>query len=363
MIAGWVNAAIEKITVDLVLAELRTCVAATPASPDRPRCSPPSAARRPFCGLSVDPEPGQVLRQLCLQAAELHEMDLAGDFRERLSAYPGLVPQWTSRRPYRALVAEVNGHAGWVNAVALTRDGSVVAGTDDGRIWIWNPSATVAGVVTLGHHDGPVRALAVDKNGCVVSGGHDHRIRLWDPLLMGAEPVELGRHDGAVRALAIDENGRVISGGDDARVLAWDERALEAGPIELGRHAGAVRSVAVSPDGWVVSGGDDHRVRLWNQATPGVIVAQTNRLGGRIMTVAVAPDRSVVVGGTDSVLYRWHHQFSDPLLESDHASARYGRRPAEFGSHHGVVRAVSIVARGKGGQRRRRRPRPAVADS
>ena len=345
--AGWVTAAIEKITVDLVLAELRTCVAATPGFTGPAEMLATVRGQAPLLRSQPHLEPGQVLRQLCLQAAELHEMDLAGDFRERLSAYPGPVPQWTSRRPYRALVAEVNGHAGWVNAVALTRDGSVVAGTDDGRIWLWNPSATVAGIVTLGHHDGPVRALAVDKNGCVVSGGHDHRIRLWDPLLMGAEPVELGRHNGAVRALAIDENGRVISGGDDARVLAWDERALEAGPIELGRHAGAVRSVAVSPDGWVVSGGDDHRVCLWNHATPGVIVAQTNRLSGRIMTVAVAPDRSVVVGGTDSVLYRWHHQFSDPLLESDHALAQYGRRPAEFGSHHGVVRAVSIVREGR----------------
>jgi WD40 repeat protein len=347
---GWVTAAIRTLGVDAVLAELRT---AGPAAPGEPRLAAMHAAVRGQAHHLRDWKavgyPGFVPRQLCLQVtelgeAELYETDLAGDFRERLSAYPGLIPQWTSRRPHRALVAEVNGHAGWVNAVALTPDGNVVAGTDDGRVWIWDPSATAVGVVTLGYHDGPVRALVVDKNGRVVSGGHDHRIRLWDPLLMGAEPVELGQHDGAVRALAIDdENGRVISGGDDARVLVWDEYALEAGPIALGRHAGAVRSVAVGPGGLVVSGGDDHRARLWDQSRPGVIVNQTKRLGGRIMTVAMAPDCSVVMAGTDSMLYRWHPRFSDPLPDSDPPSARSDHRPAEFGSHHNVVRAVSIV--------------------
>lgn len=341
--AGWVYAAIEKITVDLVLAELRTCVAAAPDLLGPAKMLATVRGQASFLRSQPDPEPGQVLRQLCLQAAELHETDLAGDFRERLSAYPGLIPQWTSRRPHRALVAEVNGHAGWVNAVALTPDGNVVAGTDDGRVWIWNPGATVAEVITLGYHVGPVRALVVDKHGRVVSGGHDHRIRLWDPLLVGADPVELGQHDGAVRALAIDEGGRVISGGDDARVLVWDEHALEAGPIALGRHAGAVRSVAVGPGGLVVSGGDDHRARLWDQSRPGVIVDQTNRLGGRVMTVAMAPDRSVVMAGTDSMLYRWHPRSSDPLPDSDPAPTRSDHRPAEFGSHHDVVRAVSIV--------------------
>jgi len=341
--AGWVHAAIEKITVDLVLAELRTCVAAAPDLPGPAKMLATVRGQASFLRSQPDPEPGQVLRQLCLQAAELHETDLAGDFRERLSAYPGLIPQWTSRRPHRALVAEVNGHAGWVNAVALTPDGNVVAGTDDGRVWIWNPGATVAEVITLGYHDGPVRALVVDKHGRVVSGGHDHRIRVWDPLLMGADPVELGQHDGAVRALAIDEHGQVISGGDDARVLLWDEHALGAEPVALGRHAGAVRSVAVGPGGLVVSGGDDHRARLWDLSRPGVMVDQTNRLGGRVMTVAMAPDCSVVMAGTDSTLYRWQPRRGDPRPDSARAPARSDHRPAEFGSHHDVVRAVSIV--------------------
>ncbi len=341
--AGWVHAATEKTEVDLVLAELRACVAAAADMPGPAKMLATVRGQAPFLRSQPDLKPDQILRQLCLQAAELHETDLADDFRERLSAYPGLIPQWTSRRPRRALAAEVNGHAGWVNAVALTPDGNVVAGTDDGGVWIWSPSKTAAEVITLGHHDGPARALAVDKRGRVVSGGHDHRIRLWDPFKAGAEPVELGKHAGPVRALAIDKDGRVISGGDDARVLVWDERAPGAGPIALGRHAGVVRSVAVGPGGLVVSGGDDRRARLWDLSRPGVEVDKTNRLGGRVMTVAMAPDCSVVIAGTDSILCRWHPQVNDPLPDSDPAPAGSDHRPIEFGSHRDVVRAVSIV--------------------
>jgi WD40 repeat protein len=341
--AGWVSAAIGKTEVDLVLAELRACVAAAADLPGPARMLATIRGQAPFLRSQPDLKPDQILRQLCLQAAELHETDLADDFREPLVAYPGLIPQWTSRRPRRALAAEVNGHAGWVNAVALTPDGNVVAGTDDGRVWIWSPSKTAAEVVTLGHHDGPVRALAVDQQGRVVSGGHDHRIRLWDhPLKAGAKPLELGKHAGPVRALAIDEDGRVISGGDDARVLVWDKRAPGAEPIALGRHAGVVRSVAVGPGGLVVSGGDDRRARLWDLSRPGVEVGKTNRLGGRVMTVAMAPDCSVVIAGTDAILYRWHPPVND-LRPGSAPAAPSGHRPAEFGSHRDVVRAVSIA--------------------
>jgi WD40 repeat protein len=340
--AAWVTAAINRITVDLVLAELRTCVAATPgfAGPAGMLAVVRGQASllRSTPGLAYD----QVLRQLCLQAGELHEPGLACEFREPLSAYLGLIPQWTSRRPHRALAAEINGHAGRVNAVALTKNGTVVVGAEDGRILIWNPSATVVEPATLGRHDGPVRALVVDQSGRIVSGGHDHRIRRWDPILTGAKPTELGRHDGPVRALAIDEDGRVISGGDDARVLVWDERGPDAGPTELGRHVGVVRCLAVSPGGWVASGGDDHRVRLWNLANPALLVTQTDPLGGRIMTIAFAPDRTVIAGSTDSVLYRWRPQFSDPTRSTGSADQSH-HRLAELGSHHGAIRAVTTM--------------------
>ena len=342
--AGWVAAAIAQLSVDLVLAELHQCVA------EAPGIHGPTAMLATVRGQAATLrlpglETSQLLRQLCLQATELDEKELAGDIRRRLAAYAGPIPLWSTRRPYRALIAEVNAQAGWVNAVALARDGRVVAGTDDGRVWVWDPSTPSARALTIGRHDGPVRALAVDKDGRVVSGGHDKSVRLWHLDRIDAGRVNLGRHDGAVRAVAFLDADHVVSGGDDWLVRIWSRHGLVAGSTVLGRHAGAVRSVAVDRDGRIVSGGDDGRICLWDPRAPGTALAKMDATTGRIMAVAVAPDNSVIAAGTDCVLYRWYHELSDAHAKPDHV-LQPGGQVAEFGSHHNVVRAVSVVRGG-----------------
>lgn len=340
---GWVTAAIDRIAVDLVLAELRTCVAA-----DRDHRTPHAMlavvrSQAPYLRSLPVLAPGQAARQLCLQAAELDHQDLAAAFRDRLAAYPGLIPLWTSRRQHPALAAEINGQAGWVNAVVLAPDGSVVAGTEDGRIWNWDASTSVSSPVTLGRHDGPVRALAVLPDGRVVSGGHDGRVRLWDLSQPGRDPVDLGQHDGPVRALALHQSGKVVSGGDDARVRVWNPDEPRAAPVELGRHAGAVRGLATDPVGRVISGGDDQRARIWDLNRPEVVLAQTGRLGWRVMAVSAASDRVVMLAGTDFGLYSWHHMLGGT---ADAESPPSGPMVAGVGGHHNVVRALSTTGEG-----------------
>ncbi|HLK72414.1 MAG TPA: hypothetical protein VKU77_02065 [Streptosporangiaceae bacterium] len=340
---GWITAAIDRIAIDLVLAELRTCVAA-----DRDTRAPQAMlavvrSQAPYLRSLPTLAPGQAARQLCLQAAELGHQDLAAAFRDRLVGYPGLVPMWTSRRQHPALAAEINGQAGTVNAVVLAPDGSVIAGADDGRIWSWDASTSVSRPVTLGRHDGPVRALAMLPDGRLVSGGHDGRVRLWDLSQPGQDPSELGQHDGPVRALAFHDSGKVISGGDDARVRAWDTRNPGAAPVEIGRHAGAVRGLATDPAGRIISCGDDQRARIWRLNRPEVFLAQTGRLGCRVMAVSAASDRVVVLAGTDFGLYRWHHMLGGPDAGPGSPS---GPVVAGFGGHHNVVRAISTTGEG-----------------
>ena len=88
-------------------------------------------------------QPGYILRQLWMQAAELVEDDLAEDIRGRLQSRPGacLVPQWTTRRTSRALAGELGRHDGGVLAVAVLADGRVVTGGVDRRVLMWDPAA------------------------------------------------------------------------------------------------------------------------------------------------------------------------------------------------------------------------------
>lgn len=340
---GWIAAAIRQLTVDTVLAKLENCVLESPALEGPGAMRAIVRGQASFLRSAPEIDRGQLLRQLCLQAAELGEQKQAGGFLLLLQSYPGLAPLWSSRRPYRALLAEINGHAGWVNAVAIAPAGRVAVGADDGWVWTWDPSTPSVEPWRLGRHDGPVRALAVLADGRIVTGGQDKRVRAWDPNLLNAEPVDLGTHDGAVRAIAVLDADHVVTGGDDWQVRVWPVGAHGDGAYRLGQHSGAIRALAVTTTGLVASGGDDGQVCLWNPMSPGDPVARTQAIDGRIMTVAVAPDSSLIAGGTDGMIYRWQHRFSvSPEGRADALAERHVDQLVEFGSHRNVVRGISV---------------------
>jgi hypothetical protein len=283
--AGWVDAALQSMGADRVLADLRRAAVADPAdSAVATMLAIVSDQTHHLRLSSLLAEPGYVLRQLCLQAAELGEDRLASDLRARLQSQPdsGPIPIWTTRRTSRALVAELGRHGGWVRAVAGMADGRVVSGGEDRRVLVWDPSRPGTGPVELGRHDSSVRSVAVLANGRVVSGGDDHRVLVWDPSRPGSGPVELGRHDDLVSGVAVLPDGWVVSGGGDGRVLVWDPSRPGTGPVELGRHNDWVSAVAVLADGRVVSGGLDDGVRIWNAATQG----QVAQLGCSVIALA-----------------------------------------------------------------------------
>ena len=338
--AGWVDAAIRSAGVDRVLADLRRAAAAAPAHPavGAMLAAVVGQAHRLRPSQPVD-QPGYVMRQLCLRAAELGEDRLTCDLRARLRSQPGpgLVPLWTTRRTSRALAVVLGRHDGRVRAVAVLPDGRVVSGGwDDGRVLVWDPARAGSGPVELGRHGGTVWAVAVLPDGRVVSGGGDGRVLAWVPAGPG-DPVELGRHDGNVIAVAVLPDGRVVSGGWDGRALVWDPARGGSGPVELGRQAEAVGRVAVLPDGRVVSGGDNGRVLVWDPARAG---SGPVELGGhddpvRVMVaVAVLPDGRVVSGGDDGRVLVW-------------VPARAGSGPVELGRHDGPVFAVAVLPDGR----------------
>jgi WD40 repeat protein len=97
-----------------------------------------------------------------------------------------------------------------VSAVAVSADGQVVSGGDDGVLGLWDPRAPEHPGRELGRHDGPVRAVAVSADGQVVSGGDDGVLRLWDPRAPDDPGRELGHHDYWVGAVAITADGQLL---------------------------------------------------------------------------------------------------------------------------------------------------------
>jgi WD40 repeat protein len=74
---------------------------------------------------------------------------------------------------------------------------------------------------TLPGHDDCVKAVAVTDDGRVVSGSDDGTLRMWD-LLSGQELRTLSCDGGWVNALAVTVEGRVVSGSWDGTVKVWD---------------------------------------------------------------------------------------------------------------------------------------------
>jgi WD40 repeat protein len=335
----WLATAITEAGVDHVLAWMHTAAPLVSNDPHVTRLHAVVAAQ----ALHLRPpnpirRPGDVLRQLCLQAMIYGWPDLADTIRHYLQQQQpaGIVPQWTTLSEQPPAV-ELGRHDSPVRSLAVFDDGRVVTAGDDGRVLLWDTAAPGAGPVELGTHNGEVLAVAVLDDGRVVSGGADGRVRVWSPAALGARPVELGRHDHEVVAVAMLGDGRVVTGDTDGLVRLWNPHAPEDGPEELGPNQGrSVVGGALAGDGRVLTGVIDGRVLVWNPAVPGVapIELVSHLLGtGREAKVAVAGDGRVYTGGIDGRVLLW-----DP--------AALGGGPVELGSHDLGVWAVAVARDG-----------------
>jgi WD40 repeat protein len=387
--ASWVAAAIRAVGVDSVLATLRTAAYAVPGHEDvAMMLAAVTGQAHNFRLPEAVSEPGYVLRQLCLQVAELGGDRLAAELRARLRslAAPGLVPLWTTRRVGRALSTELGRHDAGVRAIALLPDGRVVTGGDDGYVRVWDPVGSGA-PVKLGDGDGAVLALAALSDGRVVTGHADGRICIRDPANPRCAPTELGRHGDVVnalsvlpdsrvvtaggifwpglwvwgtharprepsrlnherqpiRAIAALPDGRFVTGGDNRRPRLWDPNEPGAKAIKLGHRSGTVRAIAVLPGARAAGGGDDGLVRVWNLASPFSAAVVLGDSGAPVHAIAVLPDGRVVTGDGHGQVLVW-----DPV--------RSGVAALQLGDHDGAVRAVAVLQDGRivtGGDDRR----------
>lgn len=349
---AWVEAAIEATGVDAVLAHLGTARSALGDAGVSAMLATVRGQARNLRPPLLASERGYVLRQLCLQAAELGDERLAEESRALQRAQAGLDPVLivTTRRVSRALSAELAGHKGGTRALAVLPDGRVAAGGADGWIRAWDVASGARERLDLGRHDGGVTAMAVLPDGRLISSGMDGLVLVWDPAADWAEPVKLGGQYDVVLAIAVTPGGQVVTGGRDGRVLLWNAAVPGVSPAEVGRHGGAVHAVAVLPGGRIVSGGRDRGVRIWDtvspqdwpgspQGRPG----ELGRHGGAVHALTVLPGGRVVSAGDDGRVLMW-----DP--------ARDPAGPVEIGRHVSAVRAVGVTRAGRvicGGHDRR----------
>jgi WD40 repeat protein len=121
---------------------------------------------------------------------------------------------------------------------------------------------------TLEGHSGWVQSVAFSPDGqLLASSSNDKTIRVWDTVTGSLQQLFEG-HSGPVWSVAFSPDGQLLaSGSDDKTVRLWGT-IMGALQQTLKGHSGSVQSVAFSPDGCLLaSGSDDKTARIWGTAT------------------------------------------------------------------------------------------------
>jgi WD40 repeat protein len=192
--------------------------------------------------------------------------------------------------PDGVILGVLSGHTSYVTSVAFAPDGSILAaGGEDDTIWLWSiPGGNALGV--LRGHTSTVSSVAFSPDGTTLaSTSADHTVRLWNILSLSQVAILAG-HTENVNDVTFSPDGTLVvsaAGGiEDNTVRLWNARTGEQ--VRVLYPGGPVNSVTFSPDGsWLVMGGATF-VSLWGvMATTQVSPATPTRVPSPIVQPGV----------------------------------------------------------------------------
>lgn len=201
---------------------------------------------------------------------------------------------------------QAQAHEGWIQAVAMSRDGRVaITAGQDHRLRVWNTADATVQQVLAGHNDA-VSALKLDADGqTLVSGSYDCRVKVWRLGQDDALHVLKGHAEAIVGVLVDAAAGRAITASADGELIQWD--------IHQGRllkrwdaHRRGITFLAAAPGGQTaVTGSSDGEVKLWNLATMACERALRAHLGGVTAGAVDATGQHLLTGSADGELRLW----------------------------------------------------------